>query len=268
MDDVFALYRASGSLHHLFLLVSLCSIRLIAGFAVLPATSEQFLPGMARNAVIALIGLYVAFGIDPHRLEDLTVIQMTWLVAKEALVGLLIGFSASIVFWVAESVGALIDTQAGYNMVQLQNPLSDQQSTPVSTMLLQLIVATFWVLGGMLSFIGAVNDSFRVWPLMSPMPDLNALSDVTFLHQIDEMMRMVVKFSAPVLLVLLLIELSTGLVTRAADKLDPHSLSQPLKGAATMLMLALLCGVFIAQVHQFLLPIGVIDRLQLLLPSK
>jgi type III secretion protein T len=165
-------------------------------------------------------------------------------------------------------VGALIDTQAGYNMVQLQNPLSDQQSTPVSTMLLQLIVATFWVLGGMVSFIGVLIDTFKVWPLMSPMPDLRPLSDMAFLHQLDEMMRLVVKFSAPVLLVLLLIELGTGLITRAADKLEPHSLSQPIKGAVTMLMLALLCGVFIGQVRHFLLPTGVIDHLLLLLSGK
>ena len=60
---------------------------------------------------------------------------------KEVALGLLIGFAASTVFWTAESVGALIDAQTGFNNVQMTNPLSGEQSTPISHLLSQLVIA-------------------------------------------------------------------------------------------------------------------------------
>ena len=86
--------------------------------------------------------------------------------------------------------------------------------------------------------------------------------------EIDRMMGTVMKFAAPVLLVLLLVDLGFGLITRAADKLEPSGLSQPVKGAVTLLLLALLAGVFILQVRHFLLPTHLIEQLQAWLPAR
>jgi type III secretion protein T len=248
--------------------VALCSLRLMVVFTILPATGGEFLQGMARMGIVLMFGTFIAFGMPVHQFAAITATMWLTLAIKEALIGLMLGFAASTVFWIAESVGALIDTQAGYNSVQLTNPLSGQQSTPVSDLLLQLMIAVFFGLGGMIVLLGALFDSFRLWPLMSSMPTMKGFSDVFFLQEVDNMMTMTVKFAAPVLLVLVLIDLGFGLVTRAADKLEPHSLSQPVKGAVAMLLLALLAGVFIAEVRHFLIPRDLIPRLEKLLPGK
>jgi type III secretion protein T len=266
MNDVEAMVELADSLDSLLMTIALCSVRLFAAFSVLPPTGSQFLQGLTRSGVVVMIGGYVAFGTSAEGVMALEPLQWLVLVVKETVIGLLIGFAAATVFWTAECVGALIDTQTGYNNVQLTNPLSGQQSTPVSNLLLQLVIMVFYTLGGMLVFVGALFESFQVWPLLSPLPSLAGMSDLFFLRQIDTMMVAVVKFAAPVLLVLLLIDLGFGLITRSADKLEPNSLSQPVKGAVTMLLLALLVGVFITQVRHFLLPTDLIVRLQALLP--
>jgi type III secretion protein T len=247
--------------------VALHSVRLYVVFAVLPATAGEAVPGMVRNAMVILFGLFIAAGTPSAEIGDLTAASWLMLAIKESVIGLMLGFAVSTVFWVAESVGALIDTQAGYNNVQLTNPLSGQQSTPVSDMLLHLAIAVFFSLGGMLVLLGALFESFKVWPLLAPLPSQKGFSGVFFLAEIDSMMTRSIKFAAPVLLVLVLIDIGFGLVTRAADKLEPNSLSQPVKGAVTMLLLALLCGVFVAEVRQYLLPLDLMPRLQKLLPS-
>ena len=246
--------------------VALCSLRLYVVFTVLPATAGDALQGMTRNGVVILFGMFIAAGLSSHDVGSLSAALWLTLAIKEALIGLMLGFAVSTVFWVAESVGALIDTQAGYNNVQLTNPLSGQQSTPVSDTLLHLMICVFFMLGGMLVLLGALFESFKVWPLLAPMPSMKGFSDVFFLNEVDHMMTMTVKFAAPALLVLVLIDVGFGLVTRAADKLEPHSLSQPVKGAMTMLLLALLCGVFVAEVRHFLLPLDLMPRLHKLLP--
>ncbi|AKJ27822.1 type III secretion system export apparatus subunit SctT [Caldimonas brevitalea] len=252
----------------LFLGVALSSIRLFAAFNVLPATGQRFLQGLTRAGLVVMIGTYISFGVPVEALDALTPIQWFGHVLKEVLIGVLMGMAASTVFWTAECVGALVDTQVGYNNVQLTNPLSGEQSTPVSGMLLQLVLTVFYVLGGMLVFVGALFESFKVWPLLSPLPSLGGVSDVLLVGPLDTLMTSVVKFAAPLLLVLVLIDLGFGLVTRAADKLEPTSLSQPVKGAVTMLLLSLLCGVFITQVRSALLPTQLIQQLQALLPTS
>jgi type III secretion protein T len=268
MNDIAALFQFATSVEHVLLTLALCSIRIYACFGVLPATADEFLPGAARGAVIVLIGFYIAFGLPQEAAHSLTGLQFLAYTVKEMIIGLLLGFGAATVFWVAESAGAMIDMQAGYNNVQLQNPLRGEQSTPVSSLMVQLMVALFYALGGMLVLVGMVMESFQIWPVMSTLPSLPAALDLLFLKQIDRMMAMVVKFAAPVLLVLLLIDLGTGLITRAADKLEPQSLSQPVKGAVTMLMLALMATVLLTQVRHFLLPTDLIEQLTTLLPKR
>jgi type III secretion protein T len=108
-------------------------------------------------------------------------------------------------------------------------------------------------------------DSFKIWPILAPLPSMNGTSDVFVIKTTDALMTGVVKFAAPVLIVLILIDLGFGLVARTAEKLEPMSLSQPIKGAVTMLMLALLVGLFIEQVRRYLIPTGVLERLQQML---
>jgi type III secretion protein T len=251
----------------LFLLMSLCSIRLLAAFLILPATGDQFMQGLVRAAFIVMLASYVAFGMPHPDMSTLSPLQWLGLAGKEALIGFSLGFAAATVFWTAECVGALLDTQTGYNAVELANPMSGQSSTPLSNLLLHLTVAVFYILGGLLAFIGALFQSFKIWPLMSPLPSLSGTAETFVVQQTDALMTAVLKFAAPVLLVLVLIDLGFGLVTRAASRLEPSSLSQPVKAAVALLMLSLLVGVFLEQVRRFLLPTDLLPRLQSLLPS-
>lgn len=231
----------------LLTLLALCGVRVFVMFIVLPATAQDSLPGIARNGVIYVLSSFIAYGQPADALAKIQTVGLVGVVFKEAFIGLLIGFAASTVFWIAESVGLLIDDLAGYNNVQMTNPLSGQQSTPVSTVLLQLAIVSFYALGGMLMLLGALFESFRWWPLTQLGPNMGAVAESFVIQQSDSMMAAVVKLSAPVMLVLVLVDLAIGLVARAADKLEPSNLSQPIRGVLALLLLALLTSVFIAQ---------------------
>ena len=266
MHDILEpLVRLDEAKGEFFLLVAMCSIRTLAAFFVLPATASQVIQGRVRASLVVMISAYIAFGLPSDDLKGMPALQWLGFAAKEALIGVALGFAASTVFWTAECVGALIDMQTGYNNVQLTNPLSGQASTPISGLLLQLVIAVFWVLGGTLVFIGALMESFHVWPMFAPMPSMAGTAEIFLVQQGSTLLVAVIKFAAPMLLILALIDLGFGLITRTAGKLEPGSLSMPIKGAVTVLLLALLVGIFIEQVRHLLLPTDLIARLQLLL---
>jgi type III secretion protein T len=242
-----ALISQGITLQALLSLVVMCSMRIYAAMLILPPTADSVIKGPIRNALALSFGLYVALGQPPHMLQDISAVQLLTLALKETAIGLLLGLACGSIFWIAEGVGMLIDNQAGFNNVQQSNPMSDQQSTPVGNILLQLATVSFYALGGMMVFGGLMMDSFQWWPLKHVMPDWQQLLERFLLEEIRSYSEALIKLAGPVLMMLVIIDLGLGLMTKAAEKLEPSSLSQPIKGATALLMLSLLIAVFFQQ---------------------
>ncbi|CAM3428418.1 type III secretion system export apparatus subunit SctT [Paracidovorax anthurii] len=262
VDNGFALFRLGADFKGMLGLLALCCTRFYAAMLVLPATNDQLLMGRVRNGTVLILGGFVAWGQPSGLLTSMGPMVFLGLVLKEAVIGMLIGFAVSLVFWVAEGVGMLIDNQAGYNNIQQTNPLSGQQSTPVGNLLMQLAIVGFYMLGGMLVFVGLLFDSYEWWPLTGMLPSWPVLMERFFPDEISSYAQTVIKIAGPVLVTLMLIDLGVGLLSKAAEKLEPGSLAQPLKGAATMLLLVMLVGVFFHQVRAQLTLRPVAQRLE------
>jgi len=231
-----------------FALIAICSMRLGVLLIVFPPTSEEVLQGTVRTAATVMWGAFVAYGQQ----ADLPQLHGGFLVlvlAKEALIGLVLGYGASIVFWAAEGAGTYIDDLTGYNNVQLSNPSSGTQTTITSTLLSQFAIASFWMLGGMGLLLGAVYESYRWWPLVSVAPVPAAIVESFVVSRTDTLMQMVAKLAAPVMLALLLIDVGFALAAKTSQKLDVTTLGRPVKALVTLLMLALFAGVFVDQVR-------------------
>lgn len=234
--------------HNLIVLMLLTGTRIMVAFLVLPATSDTVLPGTARNGVVYVLTAFVAAGQAPHEFESLNSAMLLVLAFKEAFLGLAFGYCGATVFWIAQSLGTLIDDLAGFNSVQMTNPLRGDQSTPVSTLLLQLVVTLFYVGGGMLFVLHALFQSFKWWPPYVLYPSLSDTALTFLIQRTDSVWTAFAKLGTPVMLVLILVDLGLGIVARAADRLEPTSLSQPLRGLIGVLMLIALVTVFASQI--------------------
>jgi type III secretion protein T len=230
-------------------MVALSSVRVYAAMLVLPATNDQLIQGVVRNGIALTIGLFVAFGQPTGLVSGASAMELMFLTLKEVLIGVLIGFAMAIVFWTAEIVGMLIDNIAGFNSVQQNNPLTGAQSTPLGNLLGQLAVVGFYTLGGMMVFVGLLLDSHRWWPLSGAMPDWPYLAERFLSAQVANLSDTALKIAGPVLVTLVLIDLGIGLLNKAAEKLEPSSLAQPIKGATAVAMVVLLVAVFFDQVR-------------------
>lgn len=234
-------------LQNVALLVLACTVRVYAAFLVLPPTSVESFNTIARNALSLCLGAYIAWGQPLREILELSAAGLMLVLAKELLLGLLLGYAGAVVFWVAEGVGALIDNQAGYNNVQQTNPLSHASSTPVGNLLSQLAVCGFYLLGGMTVLSGILFESFRWWPLGSVGPAWPSILEDFVRAYTGRFLETVVKVAAPVMLALLMVDLGIGLLNKSASQIEPNSLAQPIKGVVALAMLSLLVGLFFDQ---------------------
>ncbi|CAB3772878.1 type III secretion system export apparatus subunit SctT [Paraburkholderia humisilvae] len=233
----------------------LCSLRFMVISIMFPPIAESGLTGIARNGVVTLLSIYVAYGQPMHLLQALDVTQLAAVAVREALLGLLLGFAASSVFWVAEGAGTYLDNLTGYNNVQLTNPLQEQ-STPTGTLFKQIAIAFFWSLGGMTFLLQALYESYKWWPVSSSGPIPTNIMQSFLLTQSDSIMQATAKLALPMVFVLILIDVAFGFIAKSGDKLEFGALSQPIKGATMVLMLALLAGLFVDQTRPQLTLIG------------
>jgi type III secretion protein T len=228
------------SIKGMLTLLAISTLRVYALFMVFPPTQDTVLQGPVRNGLCLMIGMYIAWGQPLYPFEHMAPFTMAVIILKEVVIGLVIGITASMAFWVVEGVGALLDNMSGFNNVQMTNPLSGQQSTPLSNLLGQLASSLFWMLGGALALVGVLFQSFHWWPLAKvTLAWTNVLEDFAAIH-LQRYMAQAVTIAAPVMLVLLLIELGFGVIAKTADKLEPNMMSQPLKGAVATVMVSLL----------------------------
>ena len=243
-------------------MVGLTAPRLVALFAVLPFFSGSMLPGMARNGLVLMLAIYMA---PLAGAESIPASFAVWvaIAAKEALIGTLLGLSLGIFVWALQGVGELVDFQTGSGNAAMFDPVAGHQIGPTAQFLGWLVMVLFISSGGLLALLGVIVDSYRLWPVASFFPKVGLVLEQFVIRQGDTLFQWTVKLAAPVICVLVLVELGMGLISRIAPQLNVFVLAQPLKSLLAHLMLLLCLYLLYASLQDFLRPDnGVIEFLR------
>ena len=219
----------------------LAATRPAAVFLLVPAFSPQVVPGPVRNSIFLALGV-VALAVSPPRPDALTVSAGFFL--REALIGASIGLFFSVFLYAIEVAGQIIDNVSGRSFATVVDPLGGHQTSLTGTLFGRLGQYVFMFAGGFTLMIGALIESYAVWPLGAPLPDLAPVGAMIYAGEFQRLMTTGVLFAAPVILVLFMVDLSLGLVNRFAQQFNVFSLSMSIKAWLSVLMaLALLPAV-------------------------
>lgn len=249
------------SLERLFMTVMLTLPRLVAVFAVAPFFSGQMITGPTRNGLLLMLAIFMTPVIGD--MPVLSMVQTLLLAAKESLIGALLGLGFGIFVWAIQSVGDLIDFQTGAANASFFDPVGGHEGGPTGAFLGWLAITLFVSAGGLLAMLGVLFDSYRLWPVASFMPDPGRVLEEFAIRQGDTLFLWIVKLASPVLLVLVLVELGLGLVSRVAPQLNVFVFSQPLKSLLATLMMLLFLFFVYESLQEFLRPSnGVIQFLR------
>lgn len=218
--------------------LSLLGIRTAVACLILPPLNVQQM-GQTGPVLALMMGGWLAWG-------QVTVVQpsdlWTWmgLFAKEALIGAALGIGCATIFWVAEAVGILLDAQTGFNNIQQNEPMRNEQNTPLGISFLQAANTLFFVAGGVGSFLWLLFDSYRWWPVFEPLPHVEALYQ-HLIHQIAHVtFHQIVTFSVGMVGLMVLVDWTIGMLNRVSSKLDINTLGQPFKAMLVLSLLAAL----------------------------
>lgn len=220
-------------------------LALLTTFAV--TAGSQIISPAVRVTVATAICLPVAVGLAPSTSIVLSgPFALVLLSAKEVLIGFLLGFAVSgILIWAVTIVGELVDNATGMNNAQIFSPTTGQQGGPMPAFLQQLATVLFLASGGLQLMIQALYTSYRIWPLLDMSPTLNmALLLPAAIELGRSIFAAAVQLAAPVILILILIEVGMGFAGRHLQSMNISFLAQPVKGVVAMLAL-MACVVYL-----------------------
>jgi type III secretion protein T len=224
----------------LIIALTLCTPRMLTAFLISPFFNSEMITGATRNCIVMVFTLIVFPTLLPFvRANELALSFVFATVVKEAVIGALIGYLASLFFYAIEAVGHIIDTQRGAAFASLMDPTTGTQTTPMGSLLTQVTILLFFTSGGFFLFLSGMYESYRVWPIDTYWPHFDPEFAHFFLARLDDMMALGFLLASPILITLFLSELGLGLINRFAPQLNVFFLAMPVKSGVGLLILIL-----------------------------
>jgi flagellar biosynthetic protein FliR len=157
------------------------------------------------------------------------------LAVGEAVIGLAIGFTTSLVFAAVQSAAHLISLQTGFNAAEVLNPMNDGSNTVLETFYSMFATVVFLGINGHHWIIAGMQHTFDVLPVGSALtPDL--MSD-RVLALTGEMWIVALQIALPVVGAALLTDVALGLLARTVPQMNVFMVGMPLKILVGLLLL-------------------------------
>ncbi|MDR1457127.1 MAG: type III secretion system export apparatus subunit SctT [Puniceicoccales bacterium] len=223
-----------------FFMMLLGIVRTGAMFSVIPFFGKKNVMGMGRNAWIFGLTIFT-YPISLHELlnPNIGMGLTTMLCVKELVIGLVLGFLASFIFFVVEGVGNLIDVQRGASSASLFSAFNESQTTVMADFFVQIVLLLFFISGGFLFLLQLLYESYLLWPVFSLFPMFDGGVAAFFVQLTSDYANIVFALVGPILFALFLAEFGLGMVNRFAPQLNVFFLSMGIKSGLSSLFLIL-----------------------------
>lgn len=191
----------------------------IAGiFFIAPMLGNKAVPPQVQIALSLMITLllmpFLKFN-DPMALQsDLYLIKI---IAQEVMIGVIIGFAAAVIFAVVQVAGEVLGMKMGFAIAQIVDPSNEGSSGLLTSFFVLVGGLMFLYLNGHHTMLQALSDSFKFIPIGNEIT-LNA--GVVLVDFLAKVFAVGIKIAAPVLIVMSLLYLLFGLITKLAPQMN------------------------------------------------
>lgn len=213
-------------------------VRISSLFIAVPIFSNRNIPPIAKVGLSFFISLIVINVIDVSSpVSSTDVIGFAFAILQEVFVGWIIGFASYIVFSILTLAGQFIDTQIGFSMVNVFDPMSQITLSITGALYYYLVLLIVLVTNAYHFFISAIMKSFE-WIPIGHVALTSNLYD-SFIGIFNDLVIIAMQIAAPFFFIMLLTDVVLGLLARTAPQMNLFVIGFPIKiflGLAVMLV--------------------------------
>lgn len=209
---------------HFFLIL----IRVSAFVAVAPYFSMNQVPRRVKTGLALAIALLLWFAVPKQVLEYETVIDYAVIVVKEAIVGIVIGFSASICNYIILFAGRMIDMDMGFAMVNIFDPVTKDQVS-ISGTFYNYAVMLCLLCSGMHTYVlRAFIDSYELIPVNGAVFDINGMYH-GILQFLSDYTVIGFRIYLPIFMSIMILNVVLGVLAKVAPQMNMFVVGMQLK---------------------------------------
>jgi flagellar biosynthesis protein FliR len=204
--------------------------------SVAPGIGGTFIPVPVRIGLTVLIALGLLPSVNiPAAASN---VPLTLLIAREAAIGLSLAFVVRLLIAGAEFAGHLSGYQIGFSYGATIDPQSGVRNTMLATLYGSLATLAFLAINGHHMMLRALTASYVGVPIGAGHIDASLVASVS------EMLGLVfivgARLAAPIVIVLLIVELGIGLISRSSPSLTFMVIGYPIRIVIGLFMVGIL----------------------------
>ena len=204
-------------------------VRVSMFISLAPFFSLQGVPRQVKVGLSLFIAILLFPVVPMHEpLEYNTILGYAFIVAKEALTGLLLGLSVSVCMGIIGFAGRIMDMEIGLAMVNLMDPTT-KETNSISGVLYQYLITLILIISGMHRYLlQALAETFILIPVNGAVFNMDALlsSMLTFLV---EYVMIGFRICLPVFAAMLLLNAVLGILAKVAPQMNMFAVGIQLK---------------------------------------
>jgi flagellar biosynthetic protein FliR len=226
LDGIPALQDFTVAQIELWLLVL---VRVSVLVFLLPILSTDEVPARFKAGMSFFLSL-ILFPTLPHTVVAIPSNLPAYLMMaiKEIYIGAVMGFAGTFVFAGLRFAGSWIDAETGFNMMQIMNPIAQEEDTPLGHLLFILFILLLLSTGGYMFYLQAIAESFQLIPLAGA----NAASGhmiAVFIQLSTNAFLLGMKVAAPVVTTLFVSSIGLAVIARIMPQMNVWMVGMPMK---------------------------------------
>ena len=203
----------------------LVAIRLGTVLLFSPIEAIRLLPIHARLLLVLIISMFIVANLSLPT-EQPNELSLLLSGISELANGLILSLSLYATFAVYQIAGQLIDTQMGLNSLAIFNPTDHSHEPLSSRLLVMLAVLFFFAMDGHHKLVQGLALSFMI---IAPGEPILFNGFAPIIHQFSFMFSLALMIASPIVVSLLVIDISGAVLTRSMPQISTYFLTLPIK---------------------------------------
>jgi flagellar biosynthesis protein FliR len=197
-------------------------------FMVAPLFGSRSTPTQVKIALSLVLSL-VMLPLATANLTTLpdTAPEFLGLVAREILVGVLVGFAVQVVFTALAAAGHIVGLQMGFSLANVVDPLTASHTSLLDQYYALLATLVFFTVNGHHALIVAVQQTFELVPIGGT--EFVIPSGPVLLRWGSEIFAIALRIALPVMAALLLADVALAVMARSVPQLNVFVVGMPAK---------------------------------------
>lgn len=211
-----------------FMAVLMIFLRMLTFFIIVPVFFPNGTPNVMKFSLAGIVAFMLAPGVGTAYVAGINSnYTLVAAAASEIINGLILGYITNLCFMVIRFAGQLMDMQIGFSMMSIYDPSTQSNETFLERLMYWFSLMLFFLVDGHHMLIRAMVESFNI---IAPGKFLLGGNTITIIFgDFIQFFNVGFKIALPIVLILLITEITMGLVSRTVPQLNVMILGMPVK---------------------------------------